>query len=329
MKRRWGSASSVSAMSVAAALVLVVLFTALVSAACGSQAKPEPTPTVAGTLAYTQMGGTHNQDDVYLIGTDGTAQTRLTDVHGCAEAPAWSPDGRTIALHRASGTVSLTQLWVMNADGSQARQLTSDGVGALQPAWSPDGKRIAFTSFFPPENASLPAHIYVIDADGSGRQQVTSGPACDLFADWAPDGRIFFLRKAAGWGSYDGDVYAVQPGGNGLTRVTTLGHVGGFALSPDGATLAIHDTDKNRIVLMPATGSGTPRTLVDDNFGYSFVQPSWSPDGRALALTHAPLALPGSFDTHFSTIHIVNADGSGLSEVPDVDQVVSVAWRPQ
>ena len=250
-------------------------------------------------------------------------------MHGCAEAPAWSPDGQTIALHRASDTVSLTQLWVMNADGSQARQLTSDGVGALEAAWAPDGERIAFSSFFYPPGKYPPAHIYVINADGSGRQQVTSGSAYDLFATWAPDGRIFFLRKAAGWDSFDGDVYAVQSDGSALTRVTTGAHVGGFALSPDGTTLAIHDTDKHRVVLLPAIGSGTPQTLVNEDFHYSFVQPSWSPDGNALALTHASLYASESFDVHKSTIHIVNADGTGLSEVPNAKGVISVAWRPE
>ena len=47
---------------------------------------------------------------------------RLTDDPGLDEAPAWSPDGSTIAFQ--SDRSGEMRIYIMNADGSNARRLT-------------------------------------------------------------------------------------------------------------------------------------------------------------------------------------------------------------
>jgi dipeptidyl aminopeptidase/acylaminoacyl peptidase len=63
-------------------------------------------------------------------------------------APAWSPDGRSIAFVRAVQREGkqTSQLYVLSMDGGEARQLTDLPEDAGGPAWSPDGKAIAFSS---------------------------------------------------------------------------------------------------------------------------------------------------------------------------------------
>ena len=58
----------------------------------------------------------HGCQQVYVVNADGSGQRRLTRRSG--GAPAWSPDGRTIAF------VSDAGIYVMNADGSEHRGLT-------------------------------------------------------------------------------------------------------------------------------------------------------------------------------------------------------------
>lgn len=65
------------------------------------------------------------QYDVFVVDVASTVVTRVTDGKGCAFfAPAWLPDGRTLALlgHRypAAGG-SRNDLWLFPADGSDAR----------------------------------------------------------------------------------------------------------------------------------------------------------------------------------------------------------------
>jgi subtilisin family serine protease len=76
------------------------------------------------------------QPEIYVMNSDGTGQTRLTNNPAWDTAPVWSPDGTKILFtseRDGGGTVSL---YVMNADGSSPTRVTtgSDGVWRSTPA---------------------------------------------------------------------------------------------------------------------------------------------------------------------------------------------------
>ena len=88
---------------------------------------------------------------VYGMNADGSDQGRLTDEHGDTStpagttfqiAPAYSPDGTTIAF--ASAREGSLDLYAMDADGSGTRRLTTGPSNESEPAWSPDGAQIAY-----------------------------------------------------------------------------------------------------------------------------------------------------------------------------------------
>ena len=60
------------------------------------------------------------------------------------QAPAWSPDGRTIVF--VSWRDGNGEVYAMDADSSSPRNLTQNPAKDVRPAWSPDGRRIAFVS---------------------------------------------------------------------------------------------------------------------------------------------------------------------------------------
>jgi hypothetical protein len=74
-------------------------------------------------------------DDVYVIGADGSNQQRLTfnrwewDKH-----PSWSPDGQKIVFWSNEGS-GRRQLWIMNADGSGRRTLLDSRYEDWDPIW--------------------------------------------------------------------------------------------------------------------------------------------------------------------------------------------------
>ena len=65
--------------------------------------------------------------DVYVMNTDGTGLTRLTDGTGAFSVPVWSPDGSKLVFHAA--TTGKNEIYVMNADGTNLQRLTTGTEG--------------------------------------------------------------------------------------------------------------------------------------------------------------------------------------------------------
>jgi Tol biopolymer transport system component len=284
----------------------------------GYSASPAWLP--AGVIAFSNVE-VGEKDAIYLVHTDGTGLVLLADgPDPWNEHPTWSPDGTRIAYHSGTGNFPSFTLWAINSDGSDQVQLTHLPPGALYPAWSPDGAKIAFSA-----NTDNGLHISLMNADGSNQTVLTSGPAniYDLFSSWAPNGTILFMRWIQRYGGTTSDVFAINPDGTGLVQLTKVGYVGGYALSPDGTKLAIHDTTNHRIEVLPIDAGGISVTLVDGDFGCVFVAISWSPDGQTLALACNDLDMVSGSD-----LYIVKADGSGITTVPIPGSAFDPAWRP-
>ena len=290
-----------------------------------SSATPLPAATVAGTIAFAGGYGGDGAKDMFLVSTDGSGLKTIAETMASEEYPVWSPDGKKIEFSRGQPG-GFYDLWVMKADGSGKTRLTHGRLGGSFGGWSPDGSRIAYSSWYFPPDQYPPAHVFVMNADGSGPRQLTRGPRYDLYPMWAATDntdKILFLRKLKGLEGEQGDVFSVRPDGTGLTRVTKLGSVGGFAPSPDGKMLAVHDKTAGKVLLMPLGGSGSTQAILDTDFGWDYMNISWAPDGKALVLGRNPEFAPA-----LDSLYIVNVDGSGLSEIPGVSGF-SPAWRPK
>jgi dipeptidyl aminopeptidase/acylaminoacyl peptidase len=106
------------------------------------------------------------------------------------------------------------------------------------PRVSPDGQRVAFVLRSTDMEANRGRNdLWLVNADGSGLRQLTSHPDADTQPLWAPDGRgLFFLSSRGG----SSQVWRLPIDGGEPAQVTKLPlDVGGFAVSPDGAKLAV------------------------------------------------------------------------------------------
>ena len=121
--------------------------------------------------------------------------------------PAWSPDGRHLALLRRDSGGQL-DLWVVPASGGVERRVTSAGVShggyGLLPfnrlqtrdfSWSPDGRRLAYASL-----RTGASNIWITVLDRSEEIRVTDNTdrALSFFCPlWAPDGRrLAFISES-------------------------------------------------------------------------------------------------------------------------------------
>jgi len=338
-----------SSAIVASALALLVLIAMLALAACGGlsttaasspstapsvtpseSATPLPVPTVAGTIAFCKVvkpveGG---DADIYTVRPDGTRLTRLTESGGWEESPSWSPDGKKLAYARyAKGTISAmyASVWVMNADGSGERQLTSRS--CCGPSWSPDGTMIAYMRAM----SSGRAHVFIMNADGSGQRAVVRSMFVH-YPVWTPDGRIVFEPDPPTGSGADTVLYAVNPDGSGRERFFGDVYLGGYAVSPDGASLAYDDPTADAMLVKPLQEGPEPVVVLEpvsayvpDNFdGVPLAVAAWRPDGKVLVVASYNVHSPEG-----SPLYVVNADGTGLSAVPGIDRAMDPAWRPE
>lgn len=142
--------------------------------------------------------------------------------------PAWSPDGRTLALvaDRREGKGAL--IWLVDTQTRRLRRLTSPEPGApflrdRDPHFSPDGQRIVFASN---RHASSADHaddfdIYSIQIDGSGLTRLTQDPGVATDPVYSVDGkRIFFVSTRDSQRAYESEIYVMAASGGKQRRLT-------------------------------------------------------------------------------------------------------------
>ena len=233
------------------------------------------------------MSDRDGNDDIYVMGSDGSNQRRLTN-SGDDRNPSWSPDGRHIAFE--SDRAGSWRIYVMDSDGSNQRRLTTEG--GRYPSWSPDGRHIAFMSW-----RSIGRGIYVMDSDGSNQRRLT-----DLYSHsspvWSPDGRhIAFVSRGIGRG-----IYVIDSDGSNQRRLTDSDDDWSPVWSPDGRHIAFESDRagfRQDIYVMDSDG-GNQRRLTT----YGGRSPVWSPDGRHIA-----------FDG--GDVYVMDSDGSNQRNLTD------------
>ena len=115
-------------------------------------------------LAYVSF---EKQKAVVYVQNVATGERRsIADFRGSNSAPAWSPDGQTLAvtLSRDGGS----QIFLMGRDGENPRRITSSSAIDTEAEFSADGRSIYFVS----DRGGSP-QIYRMAAGGGGAERVT------------------------------------------------------------------------------------------------------------------------------------------------------------
>jgi len=148
-------------------------------------------------IAYTRRVNDHKfkprtiaSAEIFVMRSDGTEQTRLTDNDRADWQPSWSADGRSLLFATA-----FEGIWKMDAAGTSAIAL---GPGS-SPQYSPDGKRIVFVS------DHYGKEISIMNADGGDRTVLfRSQNHCLCYPSFCPGGsKVLFFREEKGIGVGD------------------------------------------------------------------------------------------------------------------------------
>jgi Tol biopolymer transport system component len=260
-----------------------------------------------GRIAFNAMRS-DGASDIATVKPDGKGWIDLTPgSHGMYCAPAWSPDGTRLAFveprPQLPGDVDPGNgyLHVMNADGSNDHVLTLARASheCIRPTWSADGSYIAYGGF----DGTNFSQVYAIASNGLGvPTRVTEGDIPVTNPSWSTDG------TQIAYDGMDGNLYTtpVSQGATGLSFGTR--HRVGFALgtnpdwSPDDARLALSRSDELPGIWTTGSSDGSePQQVTSGSFADD---PSWSPDGTAIAFG-------GTSPAGATEIFRTAADGSG------------------
>ncbi|GLU33552.1 hypothetical protein WKR88_27495 [Trinickia caryophylli] len=204
----------------------------------------------------------------------------------------------TLLLNRIGPVTS--ELYISNADGTNEHKLIPSTGMDYHASYSKDGQWIVFTS----ERDGLgQSNLYRVRVDGTGLERLTSHVAVDdaaVFSPTDPD-TIAFVSSRRGTDGF------------GTTNIWTLKISTGALKNVTGAL------------------------SFDPARPHSFFRPSWSPDGKWLALSSDIGSdwrghnLPNGWErTQESSIYLIRPDGSGWKKIaanPGYDEG-SPSWSP-
>ena len=273
-------------------------------------------------VVYTRrtVAGDRYQVNLWLVPYRGGRPRRLTHGKWSDSAPAWSPDGRTIAFLSDRGAAGKpdddagAELYLIDPDGGEAERVCEaphGGVGA--PLWSPDGRAIAFVS------SGDEVRFWTGDPKKHVARVIRT-------TDWQDDGgtsdrrsHLFVVAARAG--------ARPAPGDEG--RLRRLAAV----VAPVRQADRVHVEPRARRRPPPqdphlrggrarreAQGAGRARRAIAE-------QPVWSPDGRKLAFVGTDI--PGAPDYAEPTLWVrEGSDVRSLTAHLDIPTTRRVGLRP-
>jgi Tol biopolymer transport system component len=214
--------------------------------------------------------------EIWVARFDGSGQHHLLGLpQGSVGlgAPAFSPDGRSIALVcRTVGPKG--DIWVLPAAGGQARRVTFDEAEAGDPAWTPDGRWIVF-----PSDRAGASTLWQVAAAGGQPEPLTIGVGEDTSPAISPDGKtLVFTNARNSWSLTLLDVTS----GAQKELLTQRQNISMPTFSPDGERLAFFQKIEGdeHLFVIGADGAGLRQVTRDR--GQQNIMPSWSSDGNSL-----------------------------------------------
>ncbi|QNN55463.1 Tol-Pal system protein TolB [Diaphorobacter ruginosibacter] len=218
-----------------------------------------------GQVAYVSFES--RKPVVYVQDVSSGKRRLIANFRGSNSAPAWSPDGRTLAvtLSRDGGS----QLYTIDAvNGGEPRRLMQSSGIDTEPAYSSDGRSIYFVS----DRGGAP-QIYRVSAGGGSAERVTFSGTYNISPAISPDGEWLAYISRVG-GAFKLHVMNLKSGG--ATAITDTAADESPSFAPNSKLLVYATQQGGREALMTTTLDGKIKARLAGQGG-DIREPSWGP----------------------------------------------------
>jgi eukaryotic-like serine/threonine-protein kinase len=157
---------------------------------------PSPTPFGGGKGQIAFISDRTGSMQVWVMNMDGSNQSQLTNIPEGACQPAFSLDGKKLAVISPcmdkKVTYNDTQILILNSDGTNPVPLPIKSGGDFDPAWSHDSTRLAFSSF---RNGNRVPHIFQYNFSNDNLEELSDTRYSDINPTWnIGDKQLAFSR---------------------------------------------------------------------------------------------------------------------------------------
>jgi WD40-like Beta Propeller Repeat len=272
-----------------------------------------------GFAAWTRDG-----QQVAFVDTDGLAGTVQTGQPGWS---VWRFDGRTrqLSLVGACPPEGACAFPSFSADGGSLAYVRSNG----NFHW--DNDYLYETKKLPKFTGEPVTQLVVIDLATGAERRVDPATGNMITTGWAADGRVLTAVQP---GSDPNELHAVlvDPDTGAMTEPVTRWDYAPASVSPDGTTIAylvyptwlkrdgiLRPEDNVYEVWLANTDGSALRRIHTGMPAYLSVPPTWSPDGRQLAISVL------NFDVSDSNNYALDIETGAVRELPPG---IPMAWIP-
>lgn len=276
--------------------------------------------------------------EVYTINPDGTGLAQVTSNVLADANPQWAPSGNKVAFDRYVDGTNQQDIFVQSVSSSGAGSGTATVVSGantpareFDPSWSPDGDTIAYhrCHLDVSNDCDSPYQIYTIPAAGGSATRITSiATHADTEPTWRKDGAyLVFGRRQVSDDARSIQIAQPVAGGGTITQVDSgaADSMGSPQWSPT-ANKVIYT--KGGDLWMYNQDTDTKEIWVDTSeIGTSSVSaPTWSPDGRYIAVGGSSQIRFFSATSKNTLVHTTTISSGGSTDLTPSDGAIEVDW---
>jgi Tol biopolymer transport system component len=286
---------------------------AMLVAACGGVTGPTaPQRTSSSTCdSITHCPG------LFEIATNGTGRRALFGRVG-AQIRAVSPSRQAVAF------IEGDSLYVAEVKGQHETAIASGGLAGSSVSWSQEGTLLAFQRRTGASSRCAASQLWIATPTGRGLRKLSN---CAGYPSWSPDSKqlAFIGRWGANYRSGQVTVIRVAAQHRSPRHILAewTGGTPDLVWSPRGDRLAYVTGERTPTVIVVSSG-GTRLQMLPNA-----VSPSWSPDGRELALIHIDQQYRSALNSGKQSLRIVDLAAGGRARRIDTGRTINLnVWSP-